>query len=742
MSDAALLGVQVQIDGQALTALEVEIELAVSEIGTCTCVLTDNDGGPDPATLIGQTLELSVTREADERSFTFAGLIIEAEHLGAESALPAVKLVSVSRLWRLSMRSDTRVFQEMTTESIVADVLSRAGIDPVDQDWKLTGSYEPRLHCVQHRETDLAFIKRLLAEEGISFTVEIEEGVDKIRFSDVDFGEVLGPLQLTYQHEFGMDAARDHVARLEYGRAIVSDRVTVRDFDFERPDFEVKAEQAADGAGTLEDYLYPARAIEPDTIERRAQVRLESHQAERATIRGGTGALHLLPGRRFSITGHPYEPLNIELRVLTVSYQFVAPRWGKSKASGDVQRMSFTAMPAELAMRPKVMPNARSVPGYDLAQITGPAGSEIHPDEYGRTKLQALWDHTGKGDDQSSCWVRSTQLPLAGGLMTPRVGWEVAVRHVEGDPDEPIIVGRMYNAKKPPPYALPEHKARSTIQTATSPGGEGVNELRFDDTKGKEQMMMNASKNMSVAAGNNCTDSVVGDETRSIGVDQNLDVSGALQSNVGGSQTWGVGADQKTASATYLVDEMGGAHSLAIGGNRDLTVGGDHRALVSGTSELAVGGMQIDLVAGSVEESTLSTMNDTVGGALIQMTPSGHNVVTSGSRVETIGALKAVLSTAGRGVKVGGAMTQTVGGAVAVISKGDIKDNSDGAISETVGGLHYTKATEVTYAAKSLLTVVCGGSTLTLTPASVTIAGATIKLDGVCPETAALVLDN
>jgi len=356
-------------------------------------------------------------------------------------------------------------------------------------------------------------------------------------------------------------------------------------------------------------------------------------------------------------------------------------------------------------------------------------------------KAQLIWDRQGDGSDKASCWMRSFQLPLAGGLLTPRVGWEVTLRHGEGDPDRPFVTGRMYTTKAPPPYALPENKTRMAIQTATSPGGGSVNELRFDDKKGAEEMFMNASKNMSVGAGNNATESIGGNETRTIGANQDVEVSGAM-SCVSATQIWNVGGNQTVGVATYMVDQNGGGHTQVIGGNRDLTIGGDHRRLVGGGSTMSVGGMQTDLVVGSVTEATTATMSDSIGAALIELALGGRNVVCA-SRTETVSAVKAVVCSGGRGVTVGGAMTHSVGAAIGIKTGGDLNDNSAGALQDVAGGAHVVKATNVTFTAKSLLTVVCGGATLTLTPGSVTLAGAgPVKLDGVTPQTAALIKDN
>ena len=630
MSDAPPVQVQASVDGEAYHVLSLRLLRALNEVGQAQCELTDDAGGPDPKELIGKTAVLTMARQDGSSQTTFVGRVVEATHLGGETPVPFVRIEVAPRLWALGKRSDCRTFQTMAVDAIVKDVLERAGI--AEQQWTLSGSYAERTYCVQHRETDLAFIRRLLSEEGIAFSVETQDGVDQLCFSDTDLGDVEGTTELPYLAEFGMDGSRDGIGRIEQTVRLTSDKVVIRDYDFERPDFELKGES---GAGTLETYAFPARTNQQANAKQLAKVLHESLQAQGDRVSGQTQTLHLAPGRRFTMVNHPYEPLNRGYLVIEVEHRYRESNWGAGTSDQDAQGCHFLAMPVDRPFRPQRLPRAPAVAGYCSAVVVGPAGSEIHPDPYGRVKAQHFWDRVGDGTDKASCWMRSSQVPLGGGLFTPRVGWEVTVQHLEGDPDAPLVVGRMVTAKAPPPYALPEHKTRTTIQTATTPAGEGVNEIRFEDKKGAEEIFMNASKDTSVSAGNNSTETVGGNETRSIGANHKLDVTGAKAAN-SADQIWKVGGSQKVGVGTYMVDQNGGAHSLTVAGNRDLTIGGDHRRLVGGSSSLKVSGMQVDLVAGSVTDSTTAAFSDTIGAALIEMAAGGRNVVCT-DRSETVG---------------------------------------------------------------------------------------------------------
>ncbi len=504
-------------------------------------------------------------------------------------------------------------------------------------------------------------------------------------------------------------------------------------------------------------YHYPGRFKEPANGDRLAKVLLDSLRARRETVAGPTNTLRLSPGLKFQLDEHPYAPLNQEYLVIEVTISLESGRHAqrirdeRPGAPADLdrrsspqpgERLAFRAIPtAKTTYRPPRVAPAVAAPGAQVAVTTGPPGKEIYPDKDGRVKVIFPWDRLGKPDDTSSLWIRTCQLPIGGSMLTPRVGWEVYLNFTDGDPDLPFVFGRMYNGKVPPPYELPKHKTRMSIQTATTPGGGSTNELRMDDTAGSEEMFMNASKDASVSAGNNATESVGNNETRAIGANQSLAVTDSMSANIGANQSLSVGGNQTIHVSTFMVDDVG-SHSLAIGGNRDLKAGGDHNRTVTGASTLTIGGMQIDLVAGSVDENGLATMEDTVGAALVELTASNRTVTVTGSRTENAGAAKVILTGGGRAVTVGSTLKQKVAGAILTKIKGARSDSSKGDFLEVAGGAQIIKAKNVKFEADSLLSVVMGASTITLTKASVSIAGTKITLDGDVADKGTLVVDN
>lgn len=745
----------VLVDGEAYRLLACRIReslsaipVAVIELGTLDA--SQDLGPPDPGGMVGKPVEITLQREDDSPPRTFVGVAVEVTRFTDKEGRPFSRLTVAPRLFRLGKRADCRTFQRESVPDIVKKVLSLAGVPESDQEARLSERYAPRVYCVQYRETDFDFIARLLSEEGIYFAVTFEDGKDKVVFGDDPRGldDLKGNASLPFAHTFGFGTSRECVLWVKEASEVRPDKVFVREYDFERPKLALESavEGKDDGPHALSVYQYPGRFLEMNVGARYAQVLLDSLQARRRLVTGETTVLTMSPGRRFTVTDHPYEPLNQELLITAVEIEYregASSRATGAQAGGQSCVCRFTAVPtATTDYRPPRLARAAAIPGLQTAVTTGPSGQEIHSDKHGRVKARYMWDRLGQADDTSSLWMRTSQVPTGGSMLLPRVGWEVSVRHVEGDPDVPIVMSRLYNAVTPPPYALPAGKARSAMQTATTPGGGSSNELRMDDTKGKEEMMFNASKDMTVDVVNNTTESVGNNETHSIGSNHKVNVTNSVTASVGASQTVSVGSNQTVHVETFLVEEVAGAHTLDIGGNRDMKVGGDHRREVAGADATEVGSLMTDLVVGRVSTEAAGSLSIDVGTASALLTAGDHNVEVLGDRTESTGAAKAVISIAGRGVEVTGSMAQKVAGAILAKIGGDRSDTAATTFTEVAAGAHILKADNVVFEGEALVSFVMGASTITLTPVSISIAGVSIKIDGAVAETAALILDN
>lgn len=738
------------IEGKAYYVLRFGLDEQLSEVSVLSCELFDFDGPlPRPRDVLGKPAVFTLAADDGAVIRSFAGSIISAELAPDADDVPSLRLEVAPALWNLEKRASCRIFQEKSAVDIAKKVLEEAAVPASGQDWRVAEEHPPRVYTVQYRETDLAFMQRLLAEEGIYFAVHTKDGAEQVIFGDSPdgLGDTEGPTPLTFFEDFGVDGPAARVTHLSQTHTVRSDKVFVRDYNPETPAVKIdgSAEGTDKGPHALEVYEHPARCEEQGAAARLAKVLLDAMQAERTVVHGQTSSLGLLPGLRFSIDGHPYDSINQEHLVIRSRVEGSRPR--SFEAGGERSNTlscEFWCVPTATARyRPPRRERARAIPGAQTAITTGAAGQEIHTDKSGQVKVSFHWDREGKKDDTSSRFIRTSQVPLGGSMLLPRVGWEVTVRHIEGDADRPLVMGRMYNALTPPPYSLPKDSARSALQTATTPGGGSSNELRMADTKGSEEMFVNASKDMSTDVKNNTTESIGNDEKKQVGANQSTSVTNSFTTSVGSNQALSVGGNQSVKVETFMVDEVSGSHDLAIGGNRDLKVGGDHKRDVGGDSKLDVGGNQIDLVVGSVTHETLAGFKLDVGSASINLALGDRTVTVGGDRSETAGAAKVIAVKGGRGVEVGGALNVKTAGALVNVASGDRTEQAAGTYTEIAVGAGLVSAGgNVVFEASGMLTLVMGASILSLTPASVAILGLSAKLDGDVSDLAILIVDN
>ena len=742
---------KVTIDGHPMRALSVTIGESLCEVSSALVEFTSHEQGSEPpeaSAVIGKKAEVVFVQSDDGTERHYAGLIVEAERFEHEHiGRAAIRVRIAPHLWKLAHRADCRIFQEMSVPDIVKKVLQDGGVS--DTEWKLSGSPSPRKYVAQYRETDLDFVSRLLFEEGIYFTVKHEAGKDTAVFGDdpTGLGDVPGSKTLAFEDVSGFNLSSAHVSKVRDLNQVRSDKVFTRDYFFEKPKLKLEAnvEGKDPGGKSLEVYTYPGRFEKTGDAKLIAQVLLDSMQCERRMVEGYSGSISLLPGYRFEIEQHPYAPLNAEYLITEVELSWHDSHWGEEGAAaeaGAAFTLHFTAIPKKNAYRPPRREPARTCPGLQTAWTTGAAGKEIHVDKHARVKAKFHWDRTGPSDDKSSDWMRTSQLPLGGGVYLPRMGWEVSVAYLEGDVDRPYVMNRWYNGVNKPPYALPAGKARGSVQTATTPGGGTTNEFRMDDTKGSEEMFMNASYDMSIDVGNNKTESVGANETHEVGVGHKLNVTNSVSGNVGGNQTITVGAMQNWNVQTALNDDVTGSHTKKVGGLRNMKIGGDHRRTVTGNSTLNVSGVAIDLVVGAVSESTPASATHNVSAALIEATAGSRSIIVGGMRTENTTAAKIIVTKGGRGVQVKGMMMQMVGGAILSKIKGNRVEDAGATFTEIAAAAQMIKASAVTYEAKGLITVLMGGSILMITPANVMIIGAGVKFDMPAVETSGLILNN
>ncbi len=734
-----------EVEGTELRVLKYTLSEGLSALSELTLEAEQDGEQVPPGDLIGKRAGFHLTRTDGSGERHYFGDVIFAERFLTDDGASILRLQVAPHPWRASKRTNCRTFQEKSVVDVVTEVLEGAGVSSDQQRWQVTGDYPARTYTVQYRESDFAFVRRILSEEGIYFAVHHVDGLDVLFFGDepTGLGEVSGNTTLAFRHDMGFSEDIDYVTRVTQTQRVAPDKVMLRDYNPENPSLEVEFEVESDddGSHVLEVYDYPARCKEPAEAEKLAKILLDELQASRHLVHGETGALSLWPGLRFSIENHPYGVINQEYMVVSVEIEGTTPRLG-ARDEAMTSRNRFVAMPTEHRYRPPRTTRAAEMVGLQTTFTTGPSGTEVHTSEAGEVTIRYHWDRTDPSDDSSSPFVRTSQLATGGSVLIPRVGWEVSTVHLDGDPDRPLVMGRMYNTVTPPPYNLPDEAGRSSVQTATTPGGGSTNELRMTDTAGAEEMFFNASKDTSVTAKNNATTSVANNSSRSVGANQEKNITNSLTATTGANQEVSVGGNQTVSVETQLQDEVGADHSLDIGGNRDMKVGGDHKRDVGADSTVDIGGRMLDLVVGSITDETLEDYKHEVSSALVDIVATDRSLQVAGKISETAGAAKVIAVNGGRGLEVTGNLTQKVAGAIINLADGDRSEASGGMYSEIAAGAHVVKADNITIEAETMLSVVMGASTVILLPAVVSVLGLKLKIDGDVVDDSVLVVDN
>ncbi|WGL28091.1 type VI secretion system tip protein TssI/VgrG [Pectobacterium brasiliense] len=423
-------------------------------------------------------------------------------------------------LWRLGLRTNARIFQAQKPEAIIGALLEESGI--TDYAFALRNEHAVREYCVQYRESDLAFITRLAAEEGLYFFHEFEEGKHRLVFAD-DAGALAKGPELFFNLATQGLSEGAYVRRFRYAEAVRTAEVALKDYSFKTPAYGLLHNKMS---GELEHqresyqhFDYPGRFKQDPSGKAFTGYRLDALRAGAMTGSGESNAAELMPGSSFTLTEHPNLALNIAWQLVAITHSGQQPQALEEESGGEptTYSNSFEVVKASTTWRAD-LPYKPMVDGPQIATVVGPAGEEIYCDQYGRVKLQFPWDRYGASDDQSSCWVRVSQ-GWAGGqyglIAIPRIGHEVIVSFLEGDPDQPIVTGRTFHATNPSPYPLPANKTRTTLRTTTHKGA-GFNELRFEDQAGQEEVFIHAQKDMNTVVLNNQSISVENNQTSHI----------------------------------------------------------------------------------------------------------------------------------------------------------------------------------------------------------------------------------
>ncbi len=565
---------------------EVDFHEALNEPFELTVRALLLDAHPESSELLGQECSLSLERGGQQRMFK--GIVRKAKVLERHSGLN-VRLTIVPALWLLEQRRGSRIFQDLTVPEIVEEVFQRAlGGRSRELRNELSETYPRHEYVTQYQESELAFVTRLCEQEGIFFYFDHESGDHEVLVL-ADGTSGLAEVGEDGRVEFARDPAQapggEAVYRANHAERVGTTDMVVADWDWTRPSVVLREEQTGRGEDdpALEDYdhtdavaiyAYDAggRAYGEHDAVRQARIRAQRLDLDRQHWHMRSTVLSARPGRILELQGCPDGALDGR-RYLIVSTH------GSGEATEGVDGgfdNGFDCVPVDVPYRPR-----RSVPrplayGPSSAIVTGPSGEEIHTDEHGRVKVQFHWDREGQRDERSSCWLRVQQTwagPGWGSWFLPRVGMEVVVQFLDGNPDKPFVAGCLYHGENPTPYPLPDDKTKSTIKTNSSPGGGGFNELRFEDKAGSEEVFIHAQKDFNEVVEHDHSTHVKNDQANTVGVNQT--------EHVGGEQTMTVDKNRTVhvkGSQSFKID--GGEANAGVTGSK-LEITGDYKVDVS-----------------------------------------------------------------------------------------------------------------------------------------------------------------
>lgn len=523
----------------------------------------------------------------------FNGIVSQISFEGSVGRLAHYSLSLHPWLWYLTRTTDCRIFQNKTVPDIIKEVFRDLGFSDFED--ALSGSYEPWDYCVQYRESAFDFVSRLMEHEGIYYYFKHEETRHTLVLADaygahaaVDgYAEVL-----FYPPEKGDDANPDRLREWRLYQRIQPTSFTLNDYNFETPKSDIRTSATATKKHAGADYKvfdYPGEYAEAGVGSEYVKYRMEEATAEYETYAAVGTARGLAAGCLFSLADHPRDDQNKEYLVVTATHSLTAGSYesGDLAAASEVSYQgTLTAMDAQVPYRPRRLSPDPRVQGPQTAVVVGPSGEEIWTDKYGRVKVQFHWDRYGRKDENSSCWVRVAQVWAGknwGAMHIPRIGQEVIVDFLEGDPDRPIITGRVYNADQMPPYALPDNQTQSGLKSRSTKGGDTAtfNEIRMEDKKGNEELYVHAEKDEKIVVEHDKSEDVGHDETITIGHDRTETVGNNEALTVIANRTRNVNRNETvtvtlTRTHTVGINEMinvGAAQEVTVGAARTLTVG-------------------------------------------------------------------------------------------------------------------------------------------------------------------------
>ncbi len=625
----------------------------------------------------------------------------------------------------LEHREGSRIFQDMSPVDVIKQILSDAGVDK-DVQWQLRQTYAKREFLCQYRETEMNFVHRLLEDEGIFYFFHHSIDDHQLIFADdpAVFALPPGAPPVVLAPRTGAGAGAQALTGLHRARTLRATQVALRDWDFEKPDVFPESALPAAGPVPIAHFEYPGGFTQGPEGSRRARGRISALRGDVDVCRGKSGAAGLCAGAPATIAGVNEPFLNGDF--VCVDLQ------SKGKLAGEACENEFAMIPKDAPFAAPRRAKKPKIRGIQTVVVTGPeSGPEsIHVDKYGRIKVRFLWDRSAKQDDTASCWMRVAQLGMGGSMFLPRVGWEMSVAFLDGDPDRPIVLGRTYNAENTPPYPQPASAADGSMKSMSTPGGAGHNEVKMSDTAGKQGMSISSQKDLNASTGNDKNETVAvnddtsvgsnynltvgSNETSTISGNQSIDVGNALQVKVSGAQSVTVGGNEQAHAKCDYVEKVGATRDYSIGGNQ-ITISNGIRQDITGAYKRDVGAVQVNMSLSSIDDNMLATYDEKAGALIVRLVKGADAETVSAGKDQTSLAaelhMASALTTSAAGVKqlIGGVHLQKIAGDLVIqapkilVAGGVGKFNGGGSSINLNGGPVTLKGSKIAIEAAAIV---------------------------------------
>ncbi|HEV7250362.1 MAG TPA: type VI secretion system tip protein TssI/VgrG [Shinella sp.] len=645
----------------------------ISRLFTFTVSALSTRKSIDPKDLLGKSVTLSLARPGGSRRYVNG--IVTSFSAGAftRNDYRLYTLVISPSLWLLQRTSDHKVFQEKTAVAIAEQLL---GDSEVAFEKKLNGTYETSEYRVQFGETDFDFLQRILAEEGIFYFFKHQDGDHKLVLAD-NASAYADCAQDDVQYRQAQEEAVDSVHSFDTGASLTDASWHIEDYDFEKPSTNIEGErktnqQPASGK-SWEHFRFPGKSLKADNLKQFATAAIDAAEAGFETATGGGTCASFTGGHAFTLKEHPVDAENRRLVLTEVQHEAIDRAHFTTRPGTDGRpyyRNTFTCMPATRIARNPLPAPKPVVQGPQTALVVGPSGEEIHTDKYGRIRIQFYWDRYGKKNETSSCFVRVAQ-SLAGSnwgsVFVPRIGMEVVVQFLDGDPDRPLVTGAVYNADNMPPWALPTNMTKSGLLTRSSKSGQtaNANELSFEDKKGEEKITFHAEKDFLREVENDDTLTVDHDQKRTIKNDRTTEITE-------GNETFTIKKGNRTekietGNETLDIDKGNRTVTLSTGGDTLTLKQGDRAVtLTAGSDSLTLnqGNQTTKASAGKITLEAMQGITLKCGSSTVEITQTG--ITIKGVTVSIEGAAKS---------EIKGPIVNVAGDGMAIVKGGMVKIN-------------------------------------------------------------------